>query len=87
MRVFVDSHLPVNCIAFSPDGKFLAAAGEETKVRIYDLTASSQITELIDHSSAITSVAWNSNGTLLSSGCSDGTVRIYSLVKQNTKST
>lgn len=28
LRIFTESHLPVNAISFSPDGKLLAAAGE-----------------------------------------------------------
>lgn len=28
LRIFTESHLPVNAISFSPDGKLLAAAGK-----------------------------------------------------------
>lgn len=81
VRVFVDSHLPVQCVSFSPDGKYLAAAGEESKIRIFDLAAGSQIFELKDHSAAVNSMAWSPDGTLITSCCADGSVRIFSLNK------
>lgn len=79
VRVFIDCHLPVNCVSFSPDGKYLAAAGEETKIRIFDLAAGSQFTELKDHSGPVTSLVWNASGNKVASCCADGTLRIFSL--------
>lgn len=76
-RVFHDCHLPVQCVAFSPDGKLLAAAGEETKIRVFDLAAGSQLAELRDHTAAVTTLAWSPAGDRLVSGCADGSVRVY----------
>lgn len=81
LRVFIDCHLPIHCVSFSPDGKYLAAAGEETKIRIFDLAAGSQLFELKDHSAVINNIAWNWNGSKMVSGCADGSVRVYTLNK------
>ena len=35
LRIFTDCHLPVNAISFSPDGKFLAAAGKSYLIKTY----------------------------------------------------
>lgn len=79
MRIFKDCRLPVHCVSFSPDGKYLAAAGEEANVRVFDLATSMQLVELKDHTSTINSITWNARSTKLLSGCADGTVRIFSI--------
>lgn len=84
-RVFTDCHLPVQCVSFSPDGKLLAAAGEETKIRIFDLAAGSQIMELKDHSAPITSLTWNVNGARIASCCADGTIRVFNVQKNSSQ--
>lgn len=66
-------------IAFSPDGRLLAAGGEETKIRIFDLGAGSQLAELRDHTAAVTSIVWSTDGQRLVSGCADGTVRTFAV--------
>lgn len=81
LRVFIDCHLPVYCVSFSPDGKYLAAGGEEPTVRIFDLAAGSQINEFKDHSANINSIVWNSNSTKLASCCADGTIRVFTINK------
>lgn len=79
--MFIDCHLPVNCVSFSPDGKFLAAAGEESKIRIFDLAAGSQLTELKDHTSTVNSIAWNASGSKVASCSADGSLRVYTINK------
>lgn len=73
--------MPVHCVSFSPDGKYLAAAGEELTIRIFDLASSLQLVELKEHSSTVNSIAWNAKSTKLLSGCIDGTVRVFSVAK------
>lgn len=71
----------MHCLSFSPDGRYLAAAGEETKIRIFDLAAGSQVNELKDHSADVNSIEWNSNSSKLASCCADGSIRVYSVNK------
>ena len=84
-RVFTDCKFPVSRICFSPDGKYLAAAGEESKVRIFDLAAGSQLLELKDHTAPVTDIVWNDSGRFLASGCTDGTVRIWDILKTGSR--
>lgn len=81
LRVFIDCHLPVHCVCFSPDGRYLAAGGEESKIRIFDLAAGSQLNELKDHSADVNNIVWNSSSSKLGSCCADGSVRVYSVNK------
>lgn len=59
----------------------LAAGGEESKIRIFDLAAGFQLNELKDHSSTVASIAWNTNGRYLASACRDGTLRVWDVKK------
>lgn len=81
MRVFADCRQAVTQLAFSPDGKMLAAAGEETKVRIFDLAAGAQLAELKDHSASISSLSWSTHNRHLATACSDGTLRLWDIKK------
>lgn len=81
MRVFTECRLPVHCVSFSPDGKLLAAAGEEAKIRIFDLAAGSQLGELKDHSASVLSIAWSPDSRKFASCCSDGSLRIWDVSK------
>lgn len=79
MRVFIDCQMPIHCVSFSPDGKYLAAAGDETTVRIFDLAGGMQLTELNNHSATINSISWNSNSNKVASCCADGTMRVFTV--------
>lgn len=81
MRVFSDCKQPVSSLIFSPDGKMLAAGGEESKIRIFDLAAGSQLNELKDHTATVTNIVWSSNGRYIASGSRDGSLRIWDVKK------
>lgn len=80
-RVFTECRYPIISISFSPDGKYLAAGGEENKVRIFDLAAGSQINELKDHTSPVNHIIWNSSSNKIASCCLDGSVQIWDITK------
>lgn len=77
LRVFTDCRLPVHKVAFSPNGKWLAAAGEESRVRIFDLATSSQIYELKDHPSSVSDIVWQADSQKLATATVNGTIRTY----------
>lgn len=55
--------------------------GEESKIRIFDLAAGSQLCELKDHTAPVSSIEWSPFGNKLVSTCSDGTVRVFGVNK------
>ncbi|MFI5910127.1 Hsp70 family protein [Dactylosporangium sp. NPDC051541] len=58
---------PVNAIAVSPDGRLLAAGGDDRKVRIWDIESAQIRHTLTDHDGPVRAVAFSPDGTLVAS--------------------
>jgi WD40 repeat protein len=70
----------VNEVAFSPDGKTLAAATDapEAAVRLWNLETK-QETTLLGHTGSIQGLAFSPTASVLATGSDDGTVRFWDL--------
>ena len=69
-------------VAFSPDGKTLAAASREGTVQLWDVVTGEVLGALKGHSGGVTTVAFSPDGRTLVSGGSDHTVRLWNVEKQ-----
>jgi WD40 repeat protein len=63
-------------VAFSPDGRRLAAACTDRTVRVWD-TATGQKVHSLQHRSWVASVIFSPDGRRLASGSKDGTVKVW----------
>jgi WD40 repeat protein len=68
---------PVSQIAFAPDGRTLASAGADGKVRLWNVAERRLMTTLEGHTAPVHSLAFSPGGQLLASSGNDATIRLW----------
>ncbi len=64
-------------LAFSPNDRYLATAGEDASVCIWDVATGARLCDLTGQLTVFTSVAWSPSGDRLLGGGDDGTITIW----------
>jgi WD40 repeat protein len=67
----------IRSLAFSPDGKRLASAGQDHKVRVFSGEAWGDVSVMMGHTGDIFSVTFGPDGRQLASGGADRTIRLW----------
>jgi WD40 repeat protein len=67
----------VNCLAFSPDGKTLASAGFDKKVKLWQTTTGRELLTLPEQKDRVRWLTFSPDGTMLVTAGHDGTLTIY----------
>jgi WD40 repeat protein len=74
-----DGDKDYTAVAYSADGKCLAAANKDGSIRLWDVVSDKLYRKLKGHTAPVTSVAFSADGKLLVSGSEDDTVKVWSL--------
>jgi transcription initiation factor TFIID subunit 5 len=67
----------IYALAFHPEGRILASAGDDAKIILWDLGSGRKIKTLTGHIKPIWSLDFSQDGSVLASGSADNTVRIW----------
>ena len=67
----------VQCIAFSPDGNYLAIGGVGGLASLWDTASGHKITDLIGHTGSVQAILYSRDGKRVITGNTDGTVKIW----------
>jgi len=74
-----DGNVEVLCVAWSPDGQFLACGFGDRVLRIWDVRNGQLASELFGHTEAVSAIAYLPDGRRIVSASRDGTVRLWHL--------
>jgi WD40 repeat protein len=74
-----DSH--VCSLAYSPDGKILAAGREDGAIKLWDPASGMELARLKGHSARVWSLAFSADSTMLVSGSEDKTIKTWTVPK------
>lgn len=77
----IEDHWPVRVTAWSPDGKYLAAAGDKTVIDIYHASNWTLYRTLEGHKGSVQSLAWTEDGEYLASGSGTDKVDIHNIAE------
>jgi WD40 repeat protein len=79
-----NSHSAINAVQFSPDGRYIATASDDGKVRLWDVSSGRTFGVVADHFDAALSLAFSPNGAFLATGGADDSIHLIRVSDQTT---
>jgi len=70
----------VLCLAFSPDGNYLASGGKDNTVRLWDVATGKLIKVLKGHENNVNTLCFSPDGKVLLSGSDDETIKVWNVL-------
>jgi WD40 repeat protein len=67
----------MECVAFSPDGSFMASGSRDGTVKVWESATSKLAADCHGHTGGVESIAFSSDGRFVASGSADTTVKVW----------
>lgn len=74
---------PVNHMQFSPDGRFIASASFDKKVKLWDGRTGKFLVNYMGHVGSVYQVCWSGDSRYIASASKDSTVKVWSVRRVN----
>lgn len=75
--IFTGHLASVNAVTWSPDGKLIASASDDTFVQVFDASSGQRKLIYTGHTEEVAAVAWSPDGKFIASGGQDGTAQVW----------
>ncbi|HEU5370167.1 MAG TPA: protein kinase [Ktedonobacterales bacterium] len=75
--IFTGHLAGVNALAWSPDGKLIASASDDTFVQVFEVATGTRRLIYRGHTEEVAAVAWSPDGKLIASAGQDQTVQLW----------
>lgn len=79
INMATDQACDTYAIAYSPDGKYIAAGYNNNEIRLWDATTGALVKTLTGHTGTVWSVAFSPDGKSLVSGSADKTIKCWDI--------
>jgi WD40 repeat protein len=77
LGTYTSADYVINAIAWSPDGRYLAAGGDNESVQVWRLGNSDSLYTYTNHTDTVRAVAWSPDSQRIASASNDSTVQIW----------
>ena len=72
---------PPTTLAYSPDGQTIVTGGEDSRVKLWNVSSGFCFVTFTEHSAPVTAVQFAQSGQVVVSASKDGTVRAFDLLR------
>ncbi len=69
----------IRSVAFTPDGKHIVSSGDDSTIRVWDISTGENIMTLRGHEGSVSSAIISPNGKQIVSGSQDNTIKVWNI--------
>lgn len=68
---------PINCAVYTPDGRYVATAGSDQLIKLWDAKSGEEVRTLAGHTAQVLGLAVSPDGSAIASAAADNTLRVW----------